>query len=188
MVVVLTCILNWSRGFYEWSIFSKSFVLFSLNPCYLLFYMLLENWGHINCQSWWTMDTCGKTNAKFCNEVNEILAWNQSSLDQVNATLQMLPTELNPTHDHLPQHLKLSFPKFNGNHPIGLVYKVEQYFQNVAPDQKVPLASFHLEGIRLMLPVVDEIFRITYMVWVHQSCPLFWSNRLWRPVGSFNYA
>ena len=39
------------------------------------------------------MDTCGKTNAEFHNEVNEVLARHESSLDHVNATLQTLMTE-----------------------------------------------------------------------------------------------
>ncbi|KAA8520264.1 hypothetical protein F0562_014520 [Nyssa sinensis] len=56
-------------------------------------------------------------------------------------------TTNNPSH----QHLKLSFPKFNGDDPTGWVYKAEQYFdfKNIAPDQQVQLASFHLEGIAL---------------------------------------
>ena len=58
------------------------------------------------------------------------------------------------TNNYLDQnhaHLKLSFPKFNGDDPTGWIFKVEQYFvfNNVAPDQQVQLASFHLEGITL---------------------------------------
>ncbi|KAJ0042456.1 hypothetical protein Pint_17421 [Pistacia integerrima] len=129
------------------------------------------------------MDTRGKTNAKFCNEVNETLARHESRFDQVNAALQAVLTELqalrtsrtsntsssetnslareesshphtsrpNPINDHHHQHLKLSFPKFNGDDPTVWIYKVEQYFdfKNVGPDQQVQLASFHLEGIAL---------------------------------------
>ena len=40
------------------------------------------------------MDTRGKTNAEFRNEVSEILARHGSSFDQVNATLQMVLIEL----------------------------------------------------------------------------------------------
>jgi len=40
------------------------------------------------------MDTHGKTNAKFCSDVNEILARHEISFDQVNATLQAVLTEL----------------------------------------------------------------------------------------------
>ncbi|WKA03393.1 hypothetical protein VitviT2T_021504 [Vitis vinifera] len=40
------------------------------------------------------MDTRGKTNAEFRNEVNEALARHESSFDQVNATLQAVLTEL----------------------------------------------------------------------------------------------
>ena len=54
-----------------------------------------------------------------------------------------------PDRNHA--HLKLSFPKFSGDYPTGWIFKVEQYFDfnNVAPDQQVQLASFHLEGIAL---------------------------------------
>ncbi|KAA8526488.1 hypothetical protein F0562_008310 [Nyssa sinensis] len=129
------------------------------------------------------MDTRGKTNAEFRNDVNEILTRHESSFDQVNVALQMVLTELqairisrstntphpdiNPfaqeesSHPHTSRsnttsnpshhHLKLSFPKFNGDDPTGWVYKAEQYFdfKNIAPDQQVQLASFHLEGIAL---------------------------------------
>ncbi|KAJ0113157.1 hypothetical protein Patl1_03570 [Pistacia atlantica] len=60
-------------------------------------------------------------------------------------------SRLNPINDHHRQHLKLSFPKFNGDDPTCWIYKAEQYFdfKNVGPDQQVQLASFHLEGITL---------------------------------------
>jgi hypothetical protein len=40
------------------------------------------------------MDTHGKSNAEFHNEVNEILVRHESSFDQVNATLQVVLIEL----------------------------------------------------------------------------------------------
>ncbi|KAL5771463.1 hypothetical protein ACOSP7_015617 [Xanthoceras sorbifolium] len=127
------------------------------------------------------METRGKINAEFRNEVNEILARHESSFDQVNATLQAIltelqslrisrsphkvNTELNPFapgessyrpdqpyfNNRSHRHLKLSFPKFNGEDPTGWVYKAEQYFdfKSIAVDQQVQLASFHLEGIAL---------------------------------------
>ncbi|XP_034684112.1 uncharacterized protein LOC117913267 [Vitis riparia] len=52
------------------------------------------------------MDTRGKTNAEFRNEVNEALARHESSFDQVNATLQAVLTEL--------QALRLK-PKFSAS-------------------------------------------------------------------------
>jgi hypothetical protein len=57
----------------------------------------------------------------------------------------------NTTKDYSNHNLKLSFPKFNGDDPTGWIYKAEQYFefQNIALDQQVQLASFHLEGIAL---------------------------------------
>ncbi|XP_011027642.1 PREDICTED: transposon Ty3-G Gag-Pol polyprotein [Populus euphratica] len=53
--------------------------------------------------------------------------------------------------DRSHQQFKLSFPKFSGNDPTGWVYKAEQFFefQNIANDQRVQLASFHLEGLAL---------------------------------------
>jgi len=53
-------------------------------------------------------------------------------------------------HPHPPQ-LKLHFPKFNGEDPIGWLYRAEQYFefQNIRAVQRVQLAAFHLEGIVL---------------------------------------
>ena len=129
------------------------------------------------------MDTCGKTNAEFRNEVNEALARHESSFDQINLALQAVLTELQtlrtthnqnsnsleinpfalegPSHPHPsrslisssqpPHHLKLSFPRFDGNDPTGWVYKAEQYFdfKDITPTQQVQLASFHLDGIAL---------------------------------------
>jgi hypothetical protein len=53
--------------------------------------------------------------------------------------------------DRSHQQLKLSFPKFSGDDPTGWVYKAEQFFefQNIVNDQRVQLASFHLEGLAL---------------------------------------
>lgn len=44
------------------------------------------------------MNTYGKTNVEFRNEVYEILAWHKSRLDQVNALLQMMLIELQALH------------------------------------------------------------------------------------------
>lgn len=129
------------------------------------------------------MDTRGKTNAEFRNDVNEALARHESNFDQINATLQIVLTEIqslrishitsttqpevnpfyqgetshitNTMRPHTPKdhhhHLKLHFPKFNGEDPSGWIYKAEQYidFQNISPDHQVQLASFHLEDITL---------------------------------------
>ena len=59
-------------------------------------------------------------------------------------------TSFEHPHSHQPQ-LKLHFPKFNGEDPIGWLYRAEQYFeyQCVGAEQRVQLASFHLEGIVL---------------------------------------
>ena len=131
------------------------------------------------------MDTRGKTNVEFRNEVNETLVRHEASFDQLNAALQTILTELqairttqrtqvvppdiNPfaqessshrttappsvasfDHPH-PSQLKLNFPKFSGEDPIGWLYRAEQYFefQNIRAAQRVQLAAFHLEGIVL---------------------------------------
>ncbi|KAK0603548.1 hypothetical protein LWI29_006160 [Acer saccharum] len=59
--------------------------------------------------------------------------------------------QTNPANNSTDHHLKLSFPKFNGDDPTGWIYKAEQYFdfKNIVPVQQVQLASFHLEGIAL---------------------------------------
>ncbi|KAJ8762999.1 hypothetical protein K2173_023204 [Erythroxylum novogranatense] len=47
--------------------------------------------------------------------------------------------------------LNLSFPKFNGEDPPGWIFRAEQYFayQGINVEQRMPLASFHLEGLAL---------------------------------------
>lgn len=97
-------------------------------------------------------------------------------VEQVSNTLQQVLTELQAmrvtqspltiTHEVNPfataessqirgerhdTHLKLSFPKFDGDDPNGWIYKAEQYFDyNGVPDsQQAQVASFHLEGIAL---------------------------------------
>jgi len=40
------------------------------------------------------MDTCGKTNVEFRNEVNETFIWHEANFDQLNAALQTILTEL----------------------------------------------------------------------------------------------
>jgi len=74
----------------------------------------------------------------------------------------------NTTKDHSHQNLKLSFPKFNEDDPTGWIYKVEQYFEfrNIALEQQVQLASFHLEGIALQ-----------WHRWLAKFCgPLTWDE------------
>lgn len=48
-------------------------------------------------------------------------------------------------------NFKLKFPKFDGEEPHGWIFKAEQYFdfKSVSLDNKVQLASFHLERIGL---------------------------------------
>ena len=60
-------------------------------------------------------------------------------------------TERPHTTVNHPHHLKLHFPKFNGEEPSGWIYRAEQYFefQNISLEQRLQLASFHLEGIAL---------------------------------------
>lgn len=121
------------------------------------------------------MDTWGKTNAEFRNEVNEALARHESSFNQVNNTLQQvlmelqsmrishsprpMPQEINPfstgesstNRGNHHQSFKLTFPKFDGDDPNGWIYKAEQYydFNDISADQQVQIASFHMEGISL---------------------------------------
>ncbi|CAL5444953.1 unnamed protein product [Camellia sinensis] len=76
----------------------------------------------------------------------------ETSHNQPLSTTHNTPDQnRNNTPDRNHIHLKLSFPKFNGDDPTGWIFKAEQYFdfKSVAPDQQVQLASFHLEGIAL---------------------------------------
>ncbi|GMP48585.1 hypothetical protein CsSME_00015886 [Camellia sinensis var. sinensis] len=104
------------------------------------------------------MDTRGKTNTEFRNEVSEILARHGSNFDQIHNTLQLIlaklqtlqlspPAEpdfnitninpfgsslnprLNPEPSKPAINLKLSFPKFIGDDPTGWIYRAEQYFE-----------------------------------------------------------
>ncbi|RVW24893.1 hypothetical protein CK203_079475 [Vitis vinifera] len=82
------------------------------------------------------MDTRGKTNAEFRNEVNEALARHESSFDKVNATLQAVLRELQALRIH-------------GEDPINWIYRAEQYFefQNIVAETQVQLASFILKAL-----------------------------------------
>ena len=103
------------------------------------------------------MDTHNKSNAEFCNDVNEALARHESNFDHINDSLHKVLTELqalrvsrpqptiqpeinpfypgetshttNTNTPHTPSdqhhHLKLRFPRFNGEDPIGWIYKAE---------------------------------------------------------------
>ena len=49
----------------------------------------------------------------------------------------------------IPRVTKLDFPRFNGSEdPTSLICRVEQFFefQKIAEEEKVPLATYHLEG------------------------------------------
>ncbi|GFZ10009.1 hypothetical protein Acr_21g0006080 [Actinidia rufa] len=105
-----------------------------------------------------SMDTRGKSNTEFRNEVYEVLARRESSFDQIHATLQTILTDLqalkaqtniSTTGDVNPfavgdasqstkpypqprtpnSTLKLYFPKFTGEDPTGWIYRAEQYFE-----------------------------------------------------------
>ena len=97
------------------------------------------------------MDTRGKSNTEFRNEVSEILARHESNFDQIHNTLQTilaklqtLQTNLETTdvnsfapsdisHHRQPptptahptSNLKLSFPKFNSTDPTSWIYWAE---------------------------------------------------------------
>ncbi|KAJ0668240.1 putative nucleotidyltransferase, Ribonuclease H [Helianthus annuus] len=55
-----------------------------------------------------------------------------------------------PGNEHKP-YLKLHFPRFSGDDPMGWIYQAEQYFefQQVPDADQVQLASFHLDGLAL---------------------------------------
>lgn len=99
-----------------------------------------------------------------------------SNFEHVNSTLQIVlselhslrlsnqtprqPSEVNPFFqwksnsagsDSNPSQLKLNFSRFGREDSHEWIYKAEQFFdfKSVPPDQRVPLASFHLEGLAL---------------------------------------
>nr|XP_023880783.1 uncharacterized protein LOC111993148 [Quercus suber] len=47
----------------------------------------------------------------------------------------------------VPKSMKLEFPKFKGENPLGWLYKAHQFFQlyNTPPNQKILLAPYHME-------------------------------------------
>jgi len=63
----------------------------------------------------------------------------------------------NPRHEIVPQEgiqqvqlksIRLEFPRFNGDDPIGWVYKANQFFNfyNTPAQHRLFIASFHMEG------------------------------------------
>ena len=102
------------------------------------------------------------------------LSQNQNTSQANTSQLETNPfaleetTHQNTTHERSHRHLKLDFPKFNGDDPISWIYKAEQYFnfKNTPLDQQVQLATFHLEGIALQWPI-----------WLTKFCgPLTWDE------------
>ncbi|KAL5775656.1 hypothetical protein ACOSP7_013213 [Xanthoceras sorbifolium] len=60
-----------------------------------------------------------------------------------------IATTSNLDRNHM--HLKLNFPTYGGDDPMGWIFKAEQYFEfkNIESHQQNQLASFHLEGVVL---------------------------------------
>ena len=69
--------------------------------------------------------------------------------DPIPQTQAITSTYRNPNRDLAD--LKLPFPKFSGEDPMGWVYRTGQYFEfkDIPTSQRVHLASFHLEGVAL---------------------------------------
>lgn len=62
------------------------------------------------------------------------------------------PRESSTTENEFHRsHLKLIFPRFDGQKSQRWIYKLEHYFdyKSVPPEQQVSLAAFHLEGLAL---------------------------------------
>ncbi|KAL9441095.1 hypothetical protein AB3S75_019712 [Citrus x aurantiifolia] len=66
-------------------------------------------------------------------------------------TVEPSSSSIKSVDNNLVRRLKLHFPNCNGLDPYGWIYRAEQYFeyQNIAEEQQVQLASFHLEGAAL---------------------------------------
>ena len=119
------------------------------------------------------MDTRNKTNAEFRQETAEIISRFESRFEQVDARFERIMTELQSLNVSIRSsekspnftgssgsggrdgnnkpYMKLSFPSYGGGDPAGWLYQEEQYFafQQVDDNDKVHLASFHLDGIAL---------------------------------------
>jgi len=49
---------------------------------------------------------------------------------------------------HLPTTIKLDVPRFNGEDPLGWIFKVNQFFDyhRTTDEQRLRIASFYMEG------------------------------------------
>ncbi|OMP00844.1 hypothetical protein COLO4_12322 [Corchorus olitorius] len=57
--------------------------------------------------------------------------------------------DVQDTTSFVPKYTKLDFPKYDGSYdPLGWIHRCEHFFrhQNTPEEEKVGLASFHLEG------------------------------------------
>ncbi|KAL5830968.1 hypothetical protein ACOSQ4_016322 [Xanthoceras sorbifolium] len=96
------------------------------------------------------MDTRSKTNAEFRTKVTDILRRHKASFNQLNATLQIIMTEvqgLRMSRNSNTVDSENPFAPAKSSHRAQSIQFFE--FKNIAPDQQVQLASFHLEGIAL---------------------------------------
>ncbi|KAJ0925632.1 putative retrotransposon gag domain-containing protein [Helianthus annuus] len=113
------------------------------------------------------MENRKRTNAEFQQDTEARFAQHDAMFEKILSEMQSLHVSLQGLRDnnsigsssgggkpitntHKP-YLKLAFPRYNGEDPAGWLYQAEQYFafQQVADDDKVHLASFHLDGIAL---------------------------------------
>jgi hypothetical protein len=88
------------------------------------------------------MDTRGKSNAEFRNEVNEILGRHETSFDQVNATLQVVLTELQALRTNHPQ---------NTNSPEINPFSNEESSHQQNPHRH-PINSHQYHSLKLSFP------------------------------------
>lgn len=112
------------------------------------------------------METRKISNAEFQQQTQDRLAQHEAIFEKILAEMQSLNTSMQAMRGQKPEgsgaggapattnhkpYLKLSFPRFSGDEPTGWLYQAEQYFefQHVANEDKVNLASFHLDGIAL---------------------------------------
>lgn len=76
--------------------------------------------------------------------IKEITDNEEENLDCPNHAISYLKEEINV----LPTNVKMDMPQFDGNDPQDLLFKASRYFNccKTPKDQKLLLASFHLEG------------------------------------------
>ena len=72
-----------------------------------------------------------------------------TSIQQGTLSKQQTREDRGTSNNHAPpRYIKRDFPRYSGTEPTEWLHRITHFFeyQGIPEDQKVPLASFHLEG------------------------------------------